>query len=687
MSNLTGHSIGRYHIIEQLGEGGMATVYKAFDTRLERDVAVKIIRVGQFGQDVIEHILKRFEREAKALARLTHPNIVHVNDFGEHEGVPYLVMDYLPGGTLKERMSLPMTWQAAARLLIPVASALEYAHEHKIIHRDVKPANILLTEKGQPMLTDFGIARILETEAGQTLTGTGVGIGTPEYMAPEQGMGRPVDGRVDIYSLGIVFYELVSAHKPYTADTPMAVVFKHISDPLPDPRQFMPDLPESVARILFKALAKQPEDRYERMGAMSAALEALLAGPAGPQKAPQPVPVVLEATAPLPPPLPALSPVPAVMEEKVVSEVNTSLGQEKTVINEEETIDVLEVAVPVSAPLPLPTSARSQDVSGPKWAQPVAQKRSIAPWIGLGVVGIAVVSVLVLLAGFLISRLVSPPPTPTTASSEVVTAAQLATQTPKLTATATATSTPVATATPALGIGSTLTREKDGMVMVYVPEGPFTMGSNDSGDSEKPVHQVTLDAFWIDQTEVTNGKYVQCVQAGACQPPSITRSSSRPSYYGTAQYVNYPVIYIDWLNSKAYCKWAESRLPTEAEWEKAARGTDGRTYPWGEGIDKSYANYNSDVGDTTRVGSYESGKSPYGVYDMAGNVWEWVADWYGSYTASSANNPTGPASGESRVLRGGSWNSNVLNVRSADRFWYYPSNTDNDLGFRCSRSQ
>jgi serine/threonine protein kinase len=275
LSNLIGHSIGRYHILEQLGEGGMATVYKAYDTRLERDVAVKIIRIDQFPPAALEKVLKRFEREAKSLAKLTHPNIVHINDFGEHEGVPYLVMDYLPGGTLKERMSLPMTWQAATRLLIPVASALEYAHENKIIHRDVKPANILLTKKGQPMVTDFGIAKLLETESGQTLTGTGVGIGTPEYMAPEQGMGRPVDRRADIYSLGVVFYELVTAHKPYTADTPMAVVFKHISDPLPDPRQFMPDLPESVARVLFKALAKEPEDRYASMEDFAAAIEGL----------------------------------------------------------------------------------------------------------------------------------------------------------------------------------------------------------------------------------------------------------------------------------------------------------------------------------------------------------------------------------------------------------------------------
>lgn len=278
MSDLIGLSLGRYHIIEQLGEGGMATVYKAYDTRLERDVAIKIIRRNAFPPEQLERILKRFEREAKSLAKLSHPNIVGVLDYGEHEGSPYLVLVYLPGGTLKELMGKPMPWLEAVRLLIPVANALEYAHEHKVVHRDVKPANILLTEKDQPMLTDFGIAKILELEDGHTLTGTGMGVGTPEYMSPEQGMGREVDGRADIYSMGIIFYELITGRKPYTADTPMAVILKHMTDPLPRPGQFTSSLPEAVEKVLLKSLAKDPRDRYPDTRAFSAALENLMSG-------------------------------------------------------------------------------------------------------------------------------------------------------------------------------------------------------------------------------------------------------------------------------------------------------------------------------------------------------------------------------------------------------------------------
>jgi len=277
MPDLTGLSLGRYHILEQLGEGGMATVYKAYDTRLEREVALKVLRTDQFIPAQLQMVLQRFEREAKSLAKLKHPNIVNILDFGEHEGMPFLVMEYLPGGTLKQKLGGKIPWQAAIQSLIPVARGLAYAHQHGIIHRDVKPANILIDENNEPVLTDFGIAKLLEASDGQTLTASGVGIGTPEYMAPEQGLGeKSIDARADIYALGIVLYEMVAGRKPYSADTPMAVVLKQISDPLPRPADFAPGLPASVESVLFKALAKQPDDRYQDMAAMLAALENLL---------------------------------------------------------------------------------------------------------------------------------------------------------------------------------------------------------------------------------------------------------------------------------------------------------------------------------------------------------------------------------------------------------------------------
>ena len=277
MASLIGQSIGRYEILEQLGEGGMATVYKARDTRLERFVAIKVIRTDQFAPNMLDEMLKRFEREAKALAMLSHPYIVPVHDYGEYEGAPYLVMQYIPCGTLKDRPAGTMAWQQSVHTLLPIAQALAYAHEHNVIHRDIKPGNILLTEKGLPLLSDFGIAKILEGSSTTTLTGAGLSIGTPEYMAPEQWTGQS-SPQSDIYSLGVVLYELVTGHKPYTADTPVGIMLKQVHDPLPMPRQFVPDLPEELENILLTALARQPEERPHSMGEFTAALETLADG-------------------------------------------------------------------------------------------------------------------------------------------------------------------------------------------------------------------------------------------------------------------------------------------------------------------------------------------------------------------------------------------------------------------------
>jgi eukaryotic-like serine/threonine-protein kinase len=248
-----------------------------------------------------------------------------------------------------------------------------------------------------------------------------------------------------------------------------------------------------------------------------------------------------------------------------------------------------------------------------------------------------------------------------------------------------------------LGVGSTMVSEKDGMTLVYVPAGEFMMGSDNSDRSdEKPEHQVYLDSFWIDRTEVTVRMYDLCAEAGVCKEPINKWSSTRLNYYGNTEFDNFPAIYVDWNMAKTYCEWADRRLPTEAEWEKAARGTDGRTYPWGEEISCSLANYwgghNGCMGDTTEVGMYLDGASIYGALDMAGNTWEYVNDWYSEtyYSSSPISNPLGPELGQHRVVRGGSWDDGNDVVRSSFRSWVTPIGGDYSAtynqGFRCAMS-
>ena len=270
--NLEGAYLGRYQVIEQLGRGGMATVYKAFDTQLERYVAIKVLLQNQASS---EQFLARFQREAKTLAMLSHPHIVKVLDYGEYESMPFLVMEYLPGGNLTTYIPrpFPLHWRKAAQMLVPIATALHHAHLNGVIHRDVKPSNILLTSTGQPMLSDFGIAKILQFHETIELTHSGVGIGTPEYMAPEQGTGVEVDFRVDIYSLGVVFYELITGRRPYTADTPLGVLLKQHSEPIPQPSLYLPDLPEDVERFIFKMMSKDPDQRYRSMNEVADILD------------------------------------------------------------------------------------------------------------------------------------------------------------------------------------------------------------------------------------------------------------------------------------------------------------------------------------------------------------------------------------------------------------------------------
>ena len=255
---MVGQTIGPYEILDEIGRGGMARVYRAYQSSMDRFVAIKVIQKSIAADPAS---LERFVREARLIARLEHPHILPVYDFnGQHEP-PYIVMRYLPSGTLKDitsKAQLPAG--EVIHVLRQSAAALDYAHRQGVIHRDIKPSNILIDSDGNAFLTDFGIARMIESSQG--LTDTGIAVGTPGYMAPEQGMGLDIDGRSDTYGLAVIAFEVLTGYSPYSAETPMALMVRHISEPIPSILAFNPNLPTAVEEVMTKGLAKQPEDRY-----------------------------------------------------------------------------------------------------------------------------------------------------------------------------------------------------------------------------------------------------------------------------------------------------------------------------------------------------------------------------------------------------------------------------------------
>ncbi|MCK6538589.1 MAG: protein kinase [Anaerolineales bacterium] len=264
-----GQMLGPYRIINQIGQGGMATVYKAYQASMDRNVAIKVLP-GQLAES--REFTQRFQQEAHIIAKLEHPHILPVFDYGESEGVTYLVMRYLDAGTLRDKMEngRPLPLDEIDRLFTQLADALGYAHSFGIVHRDLKPSNALIDAQGNLFLTDFGIAKMLES-ASPRLTQTDAIMGTPAYISPEQAQAAKVDQRSDIYSLGIILYEMVTGRVPFVAETPLAVILKHVSDPLPPPSTLKPDIPEVIERVILKALAKHPEDRFATVGEFLAA--------------------------------------------------------------------------------------------------------------------------------------------------------------------------------------------------------------------------------------------------------------------------------------------------------------------------------------------------------------------------------------------------------------------------------
>jgi serine/threonine protein kinase len=300
-----GEQVGPYRIIEKLGRGGMATVFKAYHANLDRYVAIKVLHPA-FMED--PNFLARFQREARVVANLEHPHIIPVYDFAEHDDKTYLVMKFVEGETLKARLQeQPLTPEEGIRIIETVGEALAFAHRQGVLHRDVKPSNVMISDDGQIFLTDFGLARI--ASAGESTLSSDMMIGTPQYISPEQALGaRDLDAGTDIYSFGVLIYELVVGQVPFIADTPFSIIHDHIYTPLPLPRSINPNVPESIERLLLKALAKERNDRFESVEEMVGAFKAGIRGEPIPDEWVDPEtyipPETLKVERPTPPPQP-----------------------------------------------------------------------------------------------------------------------------------------------------------------------------------------------------------------------------------------------------------------------------------------------------------------------------------------------------------------------------------------------
>jgi serine/threonine-protein kinase len=267
--DLIGAILGNCAIEDLLGQGGMARVYRGRQEHLDRDVAIKVLPPYYAADPAF---VERFKLEARAMAKLSHPHIVTVHDAGEDNGQLYIIMEYIGGGTLKQRMAAAMPLKDVTRVVHEVASALSYAHTVGIVHRDVKPVNVLMDASGRAVLSDFGIAKVLETSAA--LTHAGAGVGTPEYMSPEQCRGAPVDARADIYALGVMLYEMLTGRTPFQADNYTALAHSHIYEPVPPPSRLNPRISPAVQSVILKALEKDPANRFQKATELADALEA-----------------------------------------------------------------------------------------------------------------------------------------------------------------------------------------------------------------------------------------------------------------------------------------------------------------------------------------------------------------------------------------------------------------------------
>jgi formylglycine-generating enzyme required for sulfatase activity len=684
---LIGRTIADKYAVEALvGEGGFATVYRAMHVIWKRPVALKVFKaLGDFSEKDRQRLLDEFIQEGALLADLSARTaaIVQARDIGmlqtpKGEHIPYMVLEWLEGATLeaviedeKTRRLSPRTVVEAVRLLDPAAEALALAHRKGIAHRDIKPGNVFVL--GEPRgdctvkLLDFGIAKVVtdaQKMAGSFNKTSGqVTSFTPAYGAPEQfsrthGATGPW---TDVFSLALIMAELLSGKEPLEGDDflQLAVAAAN-TDRRPTPRTLGAAVSDEVEAVFAQAVAIKPTSRWQSAGEFWNALRQALR---------------LDPMRGMTDPMPARN----------IPPVPDAVASAPTIAATSDPQVPIAAAV---ATVPRTATTTTGRTSG---------SGKMGLFVGLGVAALAAIGGAVFFLG-------RGAPKATGATGNGVAVA--------VPAASASTSAAVATPPPAVGCPAG---------MVQIPGGSFFMGSDDGLALEKPAHQVALQPYCMDQFEVTVDAYKNCSDGGHCKRAGTTnewdgiadkeRKAFDPlcNVRDPSGKARHPINCVDWEMADKFCHETGKRLPTEAEWEFAARGPDGRKYPWGDdepasahlnacgkecvawglknGIDEK-AMYEADDGfaNTAPVGSFPKGASRYGIQDVVGNVWEWVADYYGPYKSDEQKDPKGPAEGTERVIRGGAWNGSFASwVRPTFRYKDNPSKRSYGIGFRCAK--
>jgi serine/threonine protein kinase len=609
--------IGDYEIISSLGRGGFGTVYKAKASNGSM-VALKVLNPQVLDN---QKVVKKFFHEAMILAKLDHPNICRLIEFFP-DGQNYaIVMEYVEGTELKELLQQQpnglLPFDRAFKIAKQSLSAFQYANENGILHRDIKPANIMISKEGNIKIMDFGIAKV----AGAATHDTAASMLSIHYTPPERfDPSRVVDTRSDIYSLGLVFYELFAGKRPFDVDETSQIMFWHLNEIPEPPETFVSGLPKEVSLAIEKALEKDPDDRFQDFKEFD---DALGAGTPGVDYA---------------------------------SSLDDTAASDQTIVTS----------------LVEPTALKKK-----------AKKKKAELPVAL-IAGISAAVIILLIGGFFAYQMFLKGPAIQGTTQQETVKIEYKGGVPN-----------------SKGYPEVI-NEKDNSTMIYIPAGEFTMGS-DKYTSEGPIQQISLDAYLIDKYLVTNRQFKQFVEETNYQTDAEKNHSGevwtgrRWSNDENATWrlpdgstpvegrEDHPVSQVSYNDAETYCKWAGKDLPAEAQWEKAARGPGGNTYPWGNfDPDDSMANYSdSFIEGTTPTTKYEKGQSYYGAFDMAGNLYQWCKDWYVTGIERKANNPTGPGEGTERVLKGGSYSESMDSLRSPNRISADPATSKAIYGFRC----